>query len=365
MGMVFPGLVISFPCDGAVLTPMDGHWKEGRFQIFLEGSASCPGIIRLNEDRLFLERGPFRIPLDLNDHRSDFRIQWESSFGTEGKPLRLLWDRSIVKRYRFSVDDNILFLRDIARNPIQNIFQHPYLAFWRKMHNRYGSKIQLNIYYQDSEFNLSQISQRYRKQWENNREWMRITFHARSDQPSRPYLTSDYNKMEKDYTLVTREIERWAGPSLLSPFTTIHWAEATRESCRALRDQGVRGLVGYFRFRDGHTYCSYYLNPDIVRHLEGRDAWMDCDEDILFVKHDMVINEIPLGKIREKLNILGSHPHQGNILEFMVHEQYFRKDLPVFYQPNIEEKVELAIRWASERGYRPAFYEEGFLGAVQ
>jgi len=132
-----------------------------------------------------------------------------------------------------------------------------------------------------------------------------------------------------------------------------------------LRRNGIRGLVGYFIFQAGRPFCSYYLEPGLVRHLERREAWMDWQEDLLFVKHDMVVNEWERQAMERRLNVLGSTPREGRLLELMVHEQYFRKDLPKLYQRDIEERVETAIRWASERGYQPVFYEEGFLGAPQ
>ncbi len=44
------------------------------------------------------------------------------------------------------------------------------------------------------------------------------------------------------------------------------------------------------------------------------------------------------------------------------HEQYFRTDLP-YYQPDVTEKTEQAIRWVTEHGYEPCFWSEGLLGS--
>jgi hypothetical protein len=46
----------------------------------------------------------------------------------------------------------------------------------------------------------------------------------------------------------------------------------------------------------------------------------------------------------------------------MIHEQYFYPDY-VAYEPDYRQRVERAIDWVSGHGYKPVFYDEGFLGA--
>jgi hypothetical protein len=49
-------------------------------------------------------------------------------------------------------------------------------------------------------------------------------------------------------------------------------------------------------------------------------------------------------------------------MELMIHEQYFHRNRPE-YQPDYEEKVIEAIKWVTNKGYKPVFYDEGFIGA--
>jgi hypothetical protein len=54
-------------------------------------------------------------------------------------------------------------------------------------------------------------------------------------------------------------------------------------------------------------------------------------------------------------------PDQAEILDLMTHEQYF---WPFYsaYLPDHPQRIETAIRWATDRGYEPVFLHEGFLG---
>lgn len=64
--------------------------------------------------------------------------------------------------YRFSLDDNIEVFKDLAQYSYESLFDQKYLGFLRRLHERFLSKIQLNIYYETDGFNLSQMPDRYR-----------------------------------------------------------------------------------------------------------------------------------------------------------------------------------------------------------
>ena len=59
-----------------------------------------------------------------------------------------------MKKYRFSLDDNIWVFRDIARNNYSSIFENDYLALLKSIHEEFGTKIQLNVYYETEGFTL-------------------------------------------------------------------------------------------------------------------------------------------------------------------------------------------------------------------
>ena len=50
-----------------------------------------------------------------------------------------------MKTFCFTVDDN--FLKELTEGNYNSIFDHPYLALYRRLHERYGLKVQLNLFY--------------------------------------------------------------------------------------------------------------------------------------------------------------------------------------------------------------------------
>ena len=69
------------------------------------------------------------------------------------------------------------------------------------------------------------------------------------EHPDRPYKNALPGEIMSDCEQVTREIVRFAGEELLDLPTTIHWGEATREGCIALRQFGFRALADISRLR--------------------------------------------------------------------------------------------------------------------
>ena len=352
------------PLDGDILNRHDGTAVAGGLEIEVRGEAPPAVAVSVNGVPMRREGGAFAGRLVLSEFET--RLQ-ASAPGVGEESIMVLWDRDSFPRYRFSVDDNVQFLKDLALNADRyaSLFDNWYLARWREMHRRYGARIQFNIYYATDarDFNLSQMPTQYREEWQANADWLRLTFHAYADKPDKPYISATYEEIERDYVLITNEIERFAGPELVSPFTTVHWGEATLEGCRALRKHGIQGLAGYFVLQNGKPAVSYYLDEEQTRHLSGRDYWKDTREDILFIRHDIVVNTMPVERIVPHLEGVTADPHQAEVLELMVHEQYFCPFLPN-YQPDVQQRVEAAIAWVTERGYRPIFFEEGFLGAA-
>lgn len=352
---------ITEPRDGAILNRHDGSAVADGLRITVSGQAPGSGSVLVNGVPATVKDGVFESQVTLRERET--RIVAEGQAGAK-HAVKVLWDRDSFPRYRFSVDDNIWFLRDIARNvdKYQSIFENPYLSMWRDMHEKYGTKVHFNIYYETDFFNLTQMPVKFREEWRRNSDWIRLSFHARANDPAKPYLNAPAAQIRTDYELVAREIERFAGSDLLGKVTTVHWGEATREGSRALHDEGIRVLAGYFIMQDGQPRVSYYLSPEQVAHAGARDYWKDYSEDLVFVRHDIVINNVPLKDIEPFLEKVAADPHQSEVMELLIHEQYFYPDYQN-YEPDFRQRVERAIAWVTKRGYKPVFYGDGFLGA--
>lgn len=353
-------LIVETPFHGMICNRHDGQETPDGLRIPVAGRADAP--VTIDGRPAHLADGRFTAEVTLKSPETVLTVR----SGADERRVTVLYDRRSVRRARFSIDDNILLFRDLARDNPRSIFDNDYLAFFRSLHFKYGARFHFNVYFQDNyffnDFTLEQMPDRWKSEWRDNASWIRLTFHALADQPDMPYLNSGYDVMRRDCEKVTEQIVRFAGEELLSPFTTVHWGAATREGCRALRDCGFRGLAGYFIERDGKPIVSYYVTPEQQRHVLRRDYWKDPDTDLLFIRHDMVVNSVELRDIVPQLDTLAADPHLSEVVELMIHEQYFHSHYAHFL-PDARQRTETAVRWATDHGCKWAFYEEGFLGA--
>lgn len=246
--------------------------------------------------------------------------------------------------YRFSIDDNIWFLRDINSNNYSSIFENPYLGFFKNLHEKYGARFQFNIYYETEGFDLSEMTDRYRDEWRENADWLRLSFHGRDDIGEPPYMNSSYEEAFEDCQSVHREILRFAGEDTLSYFTTIHYCQASPEALRAFYDCGLRGLVGLFE--DGR-YCYQKSYPEFLEPYK-----YDPESDFYFFINDMIINMFSSEGVIPRLEEL----KHKEFLEVMIHEQYFYPDYP-YHQPDFCCKVEKVVRYLTESGRKSVFLE--------
>ena len=368
-------LQIASPRHGDVLNRHDGRLADGVLHVTVEGLAPTGAPVTVNGMAATVADGRFSCEVPIT--RRPQAIVAEG--GGERCEITVLADFNSEKRYRYSIDDCIEVFRDLGQEPdsFPSLFDHWFLGFWKRMHDEYDTRVHINVYYQvtDATWNTSMLCDRWRDEWEANSHWLHLSFHALMDKPDRIYRAGTYQRLANDYDLVMTQVRRFAGEAVTKNVTTVHWAECPLEGMKALRDRGVDTFIGLFRANGGDTTTKYYLDQATSEYCAGRDAWCDVENGMTFVTCDSVVNGLTLENVVPTLNQQAANPHTGDMLELLIHEQYFCEHLsywppgavePVkYYQPDVMEKVEVSIRWASEQGYRPCFWSDGFLGSPE
>lgn len=254
-----------------------------------------------------------------------------------------------MKTFCFTVDDNILFFKDIMEKGYKSIFENPYLAMYKRLHEKFNLKIQLNLFYRTEGFDLSMMSEKYLPEWKENCDWLKLSFHSDLNNVS-PYEFSGYDEVFGDCEKVNREICRFASPSALAKTTTVHYCLTTKDGVEALRDNKVLGLLGLFG-TDEKPSTSYSIDMENAAKIrDGNIVAIDC---ISYAAIDVVLNCFSKEENLSKISaILG---REG--IRVMIHEQYFYPDYKA-YQPDFEEKLEAAFSLLTSSGYESRFFEE-------
>jgi hypothetical protein len=361
---------ITWPFHGAVLNRHHGQVENGCLQIRVRGDCPAYGNVTVGGTPARVASGRFEAPAVLSDREAEIVAVCEGMYGRQEHRVRVVWDRQSFARYRFSIDDNSFFLRDIAAKQYASLFDCFYLDMLRTLHREYGTKFSVNIYYEAAEefgqsrFVLPEFPDRYKGEWERCADWLGLAFHAYANMPDRPYQYASPEQLLRDLDRVEEEIVRFAGEQTLIPPTVIHWGMIVPEARRPLYERGVRVLSG-FGHPTSHGYdVNYWLDHARSEYLWLHDCLKDFDSGLVFSRADIVCTNTPVDRIAPTLESLHADPNHREIMDLFTHEQYFW-DLYPHYVADHPERLDAAIRWVTERGYEPVFFHEGFLGAPE
>ena len=359
---VFETVKIEEPFHGAVLNRRHGKELKNGLKIRVSGRAPLRDRVTVNGKPTRRAGSHFSSDVILKEKETEIISVSQGDFGKHEHRVRVVWDRHSQPRYRFSIDDNSFFLRDIAQKKYSSLFDCFYLDMLRKLHTKYGARFVLNIYYTTEDgFTLAQFPDRYKSEWQDNSDWLKLAFHAHSNKPDRPYQNAPAAQLIGDLDKVAEQILRFAGEQTYSPPTVIHWGMVQPTALKPLYKRGVRVLSGYFRLYNGVWDVNYLLDEVRSEYLSRHDALMDFDSGIVFSKVDIVCNSTPIERIVPTLEPLSKDPNCAEIMDLFTHEQYF---WPFYtsYIPDHAQRLDAAIRWVTEKGYKPVFFHEGFLG---
>jgi len=359
-----PALKFLFPIDGDFVNSRDGLRQEGALYIDVllesdEESVTVCGVPAVFHAALGCYKAT--VPLWGCRNRLIAKTQTQECLITV-----FVTPEEKLKKFRVSSDDNIRFLKELTEGNYASIFDHPYLAVYKKAHDLYGAKVHLNLFYafddmarsfftEDSAyFDLSMMTDRYKEEFIANSHWLKLAFHAKSEFPGMPYQHADGKTVREDCIAVCREICRFAGKECISNSTTIHWGEGNREVIRTLRTMGYASLTGYFTTnKENNPIVSYYIAPELVEHIGARDFWMDTAEDMIFGRIDHVLNIGPLENVLQEVRKAAEDPHRGGFVSIMIHEQYFYPDY-IRYLPDFEARVLQSCEILVNKGYTGA-----------
>ena len=254
-----------------------------------------------------------------------------------------------MKKFCFTVDDNIIFFKEITDAKMKSIFEHPYLAMYKRLHEKYNLKVQLNLFYKCEDFNLSMFSDEYIEEWKEASDWLKLSFHSNYENV-KPYEFSGYDEVFSDCLEVNKEILRFASAKALAKTTTVHYCLTTEDGLRALEDNSITGLLGLYG-KHQNPSVSYCRNEEETEKIVMGETVKAGK--ISYAGIDIVLNNFKREDILKNLPSL----YNRNLIKVMIHEQYFHSHHRA-YQPDFEEKIDAAFNALTENGYTSAFFEE-------
>ncbi|MCL2306025.1 MAG: hypothetical protein FWC43_11845, partial [Planctomycetaceae bacterium] len=191
-------LRVAQPFQGAVLHPrLKDAVIDGKIKV--SGEAPPDAAVTVNGIACRRKGNAFEAEIELRQKVNEIVVKSQSPSGeVQEAAVTVLWLKNSVPRYRFTIDDTLFFLREIHRSGYKSLFEDEFLGNLRRLHRKYGMKVALNLFYETSgdkeyltvereHFDLSQFSDKYKSQWRDNTDWLRLAFHAKREHPGEPY----------------------------------------------------------------------------------------------------------------------------------------------------------------------------------
>ena len=359
-----------FPIDGDCLNEGDGL-RQGEMLLLKVKAAAPAGAKVCINGKAALETfpGEFSAAVPVKPGRRELALSAE---GMPGENISVFWLPKAEKGFRLSVDDNLLFFADLTeKTSCRSIFENPYLTMYRELHEETGVKVHLNLFYQTGDlsyfsgnrsyFDLSRMTDRFKEEWEENADWLKLSFHSREEfmRPV-PYGDVEPEVIAGDAGKTMGEIRRFAGEKSLSEATTVHCCGCPIENLRALRDEGVRIFTGFVG-EEGKVELTYCYPKEVGDRLSKRHFWVDTAEGIALARIDSILNGVPPTKVLERMEQIWETKQDAHFLEVMIHEQYFYSDYR-HYIPEFREMLRTACRFLMEHGYHGQGLSEIFEG---
>jgi len=124
---------ITSPRHGDILNRHDGNEGPEGLRVNVRGVAPAGAKVTVNGTEARWVDEAFECETLIASREATITANAEVSGVVYQDSIRVLWDRGSFKRFRFSVDDNIQFLKDLGLNPgtYASLFDHWYLDFWR------------------------------------------------------------------------------------------------------------------------------------------------------------------------------------------------------------------------------------------
>ena len=337
--LIFP------PCSGAVLNLGHGRKTGQNLIITVKGLAPSGADVAVNGLPTQRADKVFTVDVALKPGFNNLAVECNGVVQT----TTVVWDYQSFKRFHFFVDDVVFFLTELGQADARSLFDHFYTAQLRTLHEKYGVKVVLNLFFRNDHtpFVLSRFPDTFRGEWEANADWLRLAFHAYSEFPGSPYSSAHPDALPEHYEAVRDQVLRFAGPNVFYPPAIVHfYSVASPDARRFLSQAGCRAMA----IRE---LPEPLLQADIPVLYEAETGWFRMPVDLF-------CNKSTVPQIETDLTRITARQWQDTLM-IGTHEQYSYSWYQA-WQPDHFERMETAVRMATEAGYKPVFFHDGLLG---
>ena len=228
------------------------------------------------------------------------------------------------KPVHLSFDDVSICMSDLTKDSLKynSIFEQPFLADLKQLHESTGAKFTLYVYEMDKDYDIAQFPDKFASEFDANHDWLCIGYHAK-----RPEYTPDSIAQNdafcKSFTrvdsILAHKFKRAKSNTL-----RLHYFYATPEKIKLVISRGITKLLAADDDRisyslpendnaqlqsqellqkDGMTYVSTDLRIERDNTLWGLIKNANDDEFVIFT-HEWAYNGLNRGAYKVIIHFL-------------------------------------------------------------
>lgn len=173
----------------------------------------------------------------------------------------------VEKHAHISIDDVVKCYQRLVRDSAtyKSIFDDPFFSYLKNLHDGYGCSVTLYSFLRnDSDFTIQQVPTKFKKDFETNRDWLKIGFHGVKPLSHRPTNRS-FAEFTRAYKLFNSAVGMFAGEGSIAKTLRLDFYYTTKQEANFLKQNGVSTLLSADDDRISYS-LPFKMNRHIIRN---------------------------------------------------------------------------------------------------
>ena len=213
-----------------------------------------------------------------NINRCGINFRGDKTFALKFSDLKVSYQQDKIVNY--TIDDTYEILTRLNNLESDNLFDDPTFKLLKTMHDEYGFKITLFVFYaKHDKINLSSITTKFKQQFIECSSWLKFGYHSQYEDTYSTNLTTDklIANIEETYSAIAN----FACEDSISRFTRFGYFNVSQEQLIELRKRNL--ICGVFTADDDRT-SNCGLTGGALTYVQNYSHFVDLENDIHYFK---------------------------------------------------------------------------------
>ena len=208
------------------------------------------------------------------------KFSWDISWLKPGSDeSNEITDYMMPQNIHISFDDVSYCFKNLKNETYTSLYQEPLFGWLKELHDAYGAKFSLYVYYND----IKDVPSTYAEEFAAASDWLKIGLHADHSGNSSGFATYDEGKAAWD-TFVSYVKTITGTTDSIDRMPRLHYFAGSKAALQGMKDAEC-GALGFLAADDSRN--SYYFDSTTSSNLYNTDHITDHNNGLVFLTTDM------------------------------------------------------------------------------